>query len=207
MQIIKEKTTNIVIYAGPSLGLSSSGANNGVWVDSSTTLSNAAIETVDSVPADWVGGAYVYTTAGGWVRTAAATAKADAAFQAAKDAAILLIDADVDSIYGLVAGNRATEYALAEEDALAYKAAGYTGTVPGSVQAWAAAKGWTPTQSADDILLTAAQWRGAQGTIRASRLLRKEQIRVATTQTALDAAVAAWVGFRKAARTSLGLPN
>jgi hypothetical protein len=118
---------------------------------------------------------------------------------------ILKVDADVDAIYAAAIGNRTTEYTLAEEDAQAYKTAGYAGTVPASVQAWATAKSATATWSADDILATATAWRGAQATIRAARLLRKEEARVAADVGALAVIEAAWAGFVVAIRTSLGI--
>ena len=79
-----------------------------------------------------------------------------------RHAAVLQIDADTDALYGAVLGNRTEEYTSAASDAAAYKSAGYTGTVPPGVQSWATAKKWTATQAADDILVTAAAWIGAQ---------------------------------------------
>lgn len=121
-----------------------------------------------------------------------------------KAAALLQIDAEVDAINLAVIGSRGQEYELAEQHGLAYQSAGYTGTVPSSVSSWAAAKGWTATQAADDILATAAQWRTAQAAIRAQRLLRKEQVRVATDSAGITAAMAAWAGFVAAIRGQLG---
>jgi hypothetical protein len=123
---------------------------------------------------------------------------------ARKAGALAGIDADTDAIYGAVLGNRAEEYTLAANEAQAFKTAGYTGTVPASVQSWATAKSWTATQAADDILLTAAQWVGAQSAIRAQRLLRKEQVRAATDAAGITAAMAAWAGFVAAIRGQLG---
>lgn len=123
-----------------------------------------------------------------------------------KIAAVLReIDADVDAIIGQVIGNRATEYSSAETDAIAYKLAGYTGTVKASIQDWADVKGWTAKEAADDILLQASIWRGAQAAIRKNRLQRKEQARVSTTQTQLDAASAGWKAFVTYIRGQLGV--
>jgi hypothetical protein len=119
-------------------------------------------------------------------------------------ALIKQIDADVDAINLAVIGSRAQEYELAERHGLAYKDAGYTGTVPSSVSSWATAKGWTATQAADDIIATASQWRTAQAAIRAQRLLRKEQVRAATDSAGITAAMAAWAGFVVAIRGQLG---
>ena len=121
-----------------------------------------------------------------------------------KPSALVQIDADVDAINLAVIGSRAQEYELAEKHGLEYKDAGYTGTVPSSVQSWATAKAWTATQAADDILATAAQWRTAQAAIRAQRLLRKEQVRAATDAAGVAAVMAAWAGFVVAIRGQLG---
>jgi hypothetical protein len=124
---------------------------------------------------------------------------------AAKAAFIIKVDADVDAIYRDAIGNRTTEYTLANADAVAFKAAGYTGTVPSSVQSWATAKGWTAQAATDDMLATASDWLGAQVTMRAARLLRKEQARVAADAAALAVVMAAWAAFVVAIRTALGI--
>lgn len=115
------------------------------------------------------------------------------------------IDADVDAIYAAVVGNRSDEYNAANEDATAYKAAGYTGTVPATVQAWADAKGWAPTQSADDILAAAARLTALRNTIRVQRLAKKEAARTAANKAALDTVAAQWAAALAAIRTGAGL--
>ena len=127
------------------------------------------------------------------------------AVTAAKSAAIRKIDVDVDVIYGAVLGNRAEEYRIAKEEAQAYKDAGYTGTVPASVSGYVTAKGWTATQATDDILATAAAWLAAKDAIRAARLLRKEQVRIATTQADINTAMAAWQAFVVYIKGQLGI--
>lgn len=119
-----------------------------------------------------------------------------------RTALIKQIDADADAIYRDVQGNRGNEYALAESDATAFKAAGYTGTAPSSVQSWATAKGQTATWAADDILSTATAWRAAMSAIRANRLARKEQARTATD---LAPVAAAWTAFVVGIRSALGV--
>jgi hypothetical protein len=117
------------------------------------------------------------------------------------------IDADTDAVIGAVIGNRASEYELAEAQATAYADAGYVGSVPAYVQSWANAKagqGWTAQTAADDILATASIWRPAQATLRAQRLLRKEQARNAADAAALDAVAAQWAGFLSAVKAQLG---
>lgn len=129
-------------------------------------------------------------------------AEAASAILTARTALLKQIDADTDAIYLAVQGYRGPEYMLAETDATAYKDAGYTGTVPSSVQSWATAKSQTAQWAADDILATAAAWRTAQASIRAQRLARKEQAR-----TAADLAPVAtgWAGFVAAIRAALGV--
>jgi hypothetical protein len=150
------------------------------------------------LPEDFAQGGYE------WSGGALARKSAPPPTQAEKDALIKEIDADVDGIYAAVIGNRQSEYALAESDASAYKAAGYTGAVPQSVQAWATASKQTAQWAADDILATAVQWRGAQSTIRENRLQRKEDVRNAETAAQMAEARAAWSSFVAAIRAQLG---
>ena len=139
----------------------------------------------------------------------------DPAKEAAQLASIQLgaitgIDRDVDAIYAKVVGNRMEEYAAANEAAAAYRAAGYTGTVPLSVQAWVDAKNDPECDArwaADDILATAAAWEAAREQIRAARLAHKEQARQAVDQVALEAVQASWVAARSAIRAALGLED
>jgi hypothetical protein len=118
---------------------------------------------------------------------------------------LLQIDTDVDKIYAALLGNREPEYVLAEKEALEFQAAGYTGTVPPSVQAWATAKSQTATWAADDILLAAATWRKAQVAIRATRLLCKEGARNAVDTATLSTVKTQWANFLAAIKPQLGL--
>jgi hypothetical protein len=157
-----------------------------------------AITEVDGVwTLDW---AVVNLTAD---EIAARDATAAATLATARAALIVRIDADVDAIYAAVVGNRSDEYNAANIDATAFKAAGYAGTAPASVQSWAAATGWTTHAAADDILAAAARLQALRDTIRAQRLLKKEQ-----TRTASDVSVvaAAWAGALAAIRAAAGLP-
>lgn len=124
--------------------------------------------------------------------------------------AVVSIDVDADAIRRAVIGERATEYQAAYDDASAYKAAGYAGTVPPSVQSWVDAKKaggtvWTTKQAADDILTTAAQWTAAQQSIRANRLKAKEQAKVAADANALAAVMTGWAQFVAGIRAQLGV--
>jgi hypothetical protein len=109
--------------------------------------------------------------------------------------ACLQIDLEVDKIYQDAVGNRVTEYQLARDQALAYQSAGYTGTVPVTVQHWADLNSQTVTWAANNILAQATAWAGAQLAIRDHRLTAKAQARVAVDQTTLDTVMAGWEGF------------
>jgi hypothetical protein len=88
------------------------------------------------------------------------------------------VDTAADIAREKVAGDplRAVEYDRARVEAEAFRAAGYTGTVPRTVSAWAI-NGRTPRQAADSILLEAAAYTEALYCIREIRLQAKEQIR------------------------------
>jgi hypothetical protein len=118
---------------------------------------------------------------------------------------ILQVDTDTDALIKAAVGERLNEYNLAEKEALAYKAAGYTGTVPTSVSSWATVKGWTATQAADSILSAAEILLSAQQAIRANRLLAKETARTATDIAELDTIKATWGGFLAAIKAQLGV--
>ena len=104
-------------------------------------------------------------------------------------------DLDTNSIYYEFIGNRATDYSMADEDALAYKNAGFSGPVPESVQSWANVNDETPRQAAEAVLLIASKWRAAQENIRRERLFRKKQIRVATSTQQIERVLATWKAF------------
>lgn len=100
------------------------------------------------------------------------------------------IDHQADALRLAIVGDpvRTEEYRLARDEAAAYIAAGYTGTVPPTVQAWATAKAWTAQRAADDIAATAQAWESALYAIRSIRLIGKEAVRNATTDSAAQAA-------------------
>ena len=105
-------------------------------------------------------------------------------------AVIADIDRRADSMRLAIVGDpvRVEEYRLARDEAATYIAAGYTGAVPPTVQAWATAKTWTAQQAADDIAATAQAWEAALYTIRSIRLIGKEAVRNAATDSAAQAA-------------------
>lgn len=81
------------------------------------------------------------------------------------------------------------EYRRAYEDALAYKAAGYTGAVPSSVQSWKDASGMTNKAAADDIIATRDGYMALLDVVRAIRLSGKAAVDAAATSDAILAAV------------------
>ena len=102
----------------------------------------------------------------------------------------LEIDKAADALRLSIVGDplRVEEYRIAREEATAFVAANYSGTVPSSVQSWATAKSWTPKQSADDIMHTAQLWSSALYAIRTIRLTGKEAVRNAADATAANTA-------------------
>ena len=151
-----------------------------------------------TLPEDYAPGKYTFNAGVFTLKLIPVTAEA-------RDAFILKIDTDVDALIRKVIGERTSEYELAEKEANAYKAAGYTGTVPGSVSAWAIAKSWKPKVAADSIIATAAAWRSAQASMRATRLLSKEQARVTVDVAALDAIKVQWDEFMVALKLQLNV--
>ena len=123
----------------------------------------------------------------------------------AKSTFIKQVDQDADTIIKSVMGERATEYLLAEQEATAFKAAGYAGSVPSSVSSEATAKGTTPTAACDSILATAAGWRTAQAALRAQRLLAKASASSAIDAATLDAVKGQWATFTVALKAQLGV--
>ncbi|MCE0875961.1 hypothetical protein [Pseudomonas monteilii] len=76
---------------------------------------------------------------------------------------------------------RAIENQLAEEEAKAFKQAGYDGEVPQTVQAIVAAQGVEPMEAAEAILQEAQAWHAAVCSIRAARLKGRVEVLKATT--------------------------
>jgi hypothetical protein len=152
-----------------------------------------------TIPADFALGRYNYIS-GQFVAQENAIE-----LQAKKDRLILKIDTDVDLIISAVVGKREIEYLKAEEHALAYIAANYTGTVPAFVQDWADAKNETATWAADNIAATAAAWRAAQASLRSNRLAKKEAARTAADIAALATVETAWNTFITAIKQQLGI--
>jgi hypothetical protein len=118
---------------------------------------------------------------------------------------ITQVDADVDKLYDQAVGNRGPEYVDALNDALAFRATGYTTPVPQSVTDWSVISGLSLQAATDNVIAAAGALKAAQTAIRKQRLACKQAARVASTQAALTAAKAQWAGFLKAIRAQLGL--
>lgn len=82
---------------------------------------------------------------------------------------------------------RAIENQLAEDEAKAFKQAGYAGDVPVTVQALVDAQGVEPTAAAESILQEAQAWRSALSSIRAARLKGGVEVLKATTHAQAEA--------------------
>jgi len=120
--------------------------------------------------------------------------------------AIEAIDAAAEALRLAVVNGMPTqteEYRRVEEQARAWRAAGYPDTqaggataavgAPRGVRGWAAAKwreGWTERQACDDILASADRWQELLDSLRDLRLLHKEEARHAADADALAQAVA-----------------
>jgi hypothetical protein len=79
-------------------------------------------------------------------------------------------------------------YMLKAQEAAAFKSGGYTGGVPGLVQAEIDAYGYTPQQAADLILATQAIWQAKAGQIESARRCGKAAVSIAADVPAIDAA-------------------
>lgn len=168
------------------------------------------LQEVVKLPDPWIPGAYNFV-GGKFVLDTDSTpyqeyVRQNAAQKTAEKAALMKkIDADADAIYADVIGGRSLEYQRAEEDAQAFKDAGYAGPVPAGVSTWATAKSWTAQAAADDILAVAAAWRQAQTAIRGNRLAKKEQVRLAADSAALASVRSTWAAFVTNIRNQLGV--
>lgn len=84
----------------------------------------------------------------------------------------------------------AEEYRVAYEESIAFKASGYLGVPPQSVQTWAVVKNQLPQWAADDIIATRNTYVALLNAIRDVRLKSKAAIDAATTPEEVLAAVA-----------------
>lgn len=117
------------------------------------------------------------------------------------------VDAARDEAYAAIGGNnagRVQEYIMARADAVAFRDAGYTGTVPVFVASWV-----TPErdaqQSTDGIIATADAWTEFVGMVRSYALPGKYAVNMAADEASARAAadqaitsIAAAVAYAKA---------
>lgn len=149
---------------------------------------------------------------GSYTATARTAADLAARYAAEKASFILQVRAEAGELTQQVLQGLGSEYELAEKEATAYKAAGYTGTVPSSVQDEVdskAAKGVTitATVACDNILAAATGWRQAQAALRRNRLTVTSAAEVAVDGPALDAIRARRSGFMHDLYSKLGIPQ
>jgi hypothetical protein len=113
-----------------------------------------------------------------------------ASLESAKSYAERMIDAEASKtrakFISVGAGQEAT-YIVKAEQAIAYKAANYSGEVPSYIAAEAAALGKTPVEVTDDIIATSNAWNNLVGPqIEALRIGGKSKVRAAATVEVVD---------------------
>jgi len=128
----------------------------------------------------------------------------------ARAAFILQVRSEAGALTTQVLQGLGSEYERAEKEATAYKAAGYTGAIPGSVADEVASKAArnitiTATVGCDNILAAASGWRDAQSSLRRNRLTMASAAKVAVDGAALDAIRAEHESFMAALKISLGV--
>ena len=133
-----------------------------------------------------------------------------AIFPNAKAAFILQVKSEAGALTQQVLQGLGSEYDLAEAEATAFKAAGYSAAVPTSVQdevASKAAKGITITSTVacDNILAAATGWRQAQAALRRNRLTVVSAAEVAVDAATLDEIKAGRATFMASLKASLGV--
>jgi len=125
-------------------------------------------------------------------------------FSEKKNDLILKFEKDTDNLTKSIIGERGEEYRIAEEEAIAYKAAGYPeANIPGSISSDAIAKSYTNQEACDLILTMSINWRTAQAALRAKRLLLKEQTRTSTTFEELNTISSEWDIFIEALKAQI----
>jgi hypothetical protein len=156
-----------------------------------------------TLPDDYAHGKYTFSAGVFTLRVIPVTAEEKAAF-------IAQVKSEAGALTQQVLSGLGSEYELAEAEATAYKTAGYTGTVPGSVAdevASKAAKGMTitATVACDSILAAATGWRQAQAALRRNRLTVSSAASVAVDAAGLNSIKAQWAALLVALKTQLGV--
>lgn len=137
-----------------------------------------------------------------------ATAFFTAALNKEKDDSIAATYVDVDQIYDLAIGRRATEYSEAEVAARAFIAdenAPVSGYVSGFAQDNPTSQVQSNLWSAQQIIGRANAFRAAQLAMRTKRFTSQKAMRNAETATLLNEAVRDWKLFINGLRQQLGL--
>jgi hypothetical protein len=101
------------------------------------------------------------------------------------------IDAAADAVYVAIGGpspGRLAEYQQANMDALSFKASGYAGDVPATIECQCIAAAMTSREAADDIIATAANWNAALVAIRSARLIGKGKVTASETVALAESA-------------------
>lgn len=99
------------------------------------------------------------------------------------------IDQAADAARRAVLGDslRAVEYQVTANEASAFAAAGYSGEVPPTVQAWMDAAGLEAKAATDSILAEASAWKQALYQLRALRLKGKQDVLKVASHEAVEA--------------------
>ncbi|QJQ08206.1 hypothetical protein A3L25_001785 [Pseudomonas putida] len=99
------------------------------------------------------------------------------------------IDQAADAARRAVLGDslRAVEYQVTADEASAFAAAGCSGEVPPTVQAWMDAAGLEAQAATDSILAEAAAWKQALYQLRALRLKGKQDVLKVASHDAVEA--------------------
>ena len=124
--------------------------------------------------------------------------------------ALKTIDAEAEVLRGKYitanSGQVAT-YLMKQAEASAFKTAGYTGDVPGLVQAEADATGSTAKAAADAILAQYAAWSALAAAIETARRKAKIAVGAAATVDAVNSAVSTATAAFSAIETQAGVAS
>jgi len=113
-----------------------------------------------------------------------------------KNKLVRKLEKDTDNLIRSVVGERSSEYEIAEQEAIAFKAGGYVDAdVTPSISSDAIANGRTNTEACDLILSMATNWRAVQSALRANRLLAKANTKNALTVEELNTIETGWNDF------------
>jgi hypothetical protein len=120
------------------------------------------------------------------------------------------VKAEAGEITQQVLRGLVSEYELAEKEAVAFKGADYTGTIPDSVEDEIASKAaksitLTATEACDAIIAAATVWRNAQAVLRRNRLTTVSAAEFTSDVAGLDGIKAQWGASLALLKSNLGL--